>query len=426
MLRLAGLLVVVLSSAAVEAAPRAPGKRPAATVAKPKLQVVRVLPASGQAVLQDGKKQVTVNVGEKVAGYTLIEVDEDGVTLGAKGKTLVLPVAVALAPEPAVEPVPATDAEDFANALADKPVAAKKPVATKPVKPAAPTKPAPVPAPVVTQPPAPVGPAPVIVEPAPAPVSGDPDDPYAHDAAAPTGAPTARRDATPATTGHDAPATNAPNATAAPTGDDATASNAPTGDDATTNAPAARGDATTTKPSPATNATRSDPADPYAADATGPAKSPADPYGEQPADPYADDAKKPSAKKPGEKVAGPDRPALGPDKPAVGPDTAQPALVIVELGRRDVDAALEDFGSLLVAVKGELTPQGAKIEQVTAGTLLARVGLRAGDVVASVDGKPLRSLDDAANLYARAGALRVVTVQVVRGGKPLTLRVVIK
>lgn len=44
----------------------------------------------------------------------------------------------------------------------------------------------------------------------------------------------------------------------------------------------------------------------------------------------------------------------------------------------------------------------------------------------SVDGRPLRSLDDAANLYARASSLRAATIQVTRAGKPVVLRVAIR
>ena len=58
--------------------------------------------------------------------------------------------------------------------------------------------------------------------------------------------------------------------------------------------------------------------------------------------------------------------------------------------------------------------------------MFARAGLRAGDVITAVDGKPMRGLDDAAELYAQASSLRAVSLQVVRGGKPVTLRVSIQ
>jgi S1-C subfamily serine protease len=60
------------------------------------------------------------------------------------------------------------------------------------------------------------------------------------------------------------------------------------------------------------------------------------------------------------------------------------------------------------------------------GTLFQRAGLRAGDVIASVDGVRLRSLDDAANVYARASTATAMTAQIVRSGRPMTLHVAIR
>ena len=81
---------------------------------------------------------------------------------------------------------------------------------------------------------------------------------------------------------------------------------------------------------------------------------------------------------------------------------------------------------LLALIGASFTPAGVKVESVLEGSLFTKVGLRAGDVIASVDGRPLRSLDDVAALYARSASLRTVTAQVVRGGKRVTLRVTIQ
>jgi S1-C subfamily serine protease len=96
------------------------------------------------------------------------------------------------------------------------------------------------------------------------------------------------------------------------------------------------------------------------------------------------------------------------------------------LARTDVNAALSNFGKLAASVHGELTPDGAKLDTIAPDSLFAKAGLRAGDVIASVDGQPLRSLDDAASLYARAGGVKSLTLAVIRAGKPLTLRVTIQ
>jgi hypothetical protein len=145
----------------------------------------------------------------------------------------------------------------------------------------------------------------------------------------------------------------------------------------------------------------------------------------------------PSAPPPAPVVIGPSAPApapvvIGPSAPApvvtppamIGPSPGPAADPV--LARREVDAALADFGALAVGFQAAFTPAGVKVESVLAGSLFAKAGLRAGDVIESVDGRPLRSLDDVAALYARAQALRVVTAQVVRGGKPVALRVTIQ
>lgn len=98
----------------------------------------------------------------------------------------------------------------------------------------------------------------------------------------------------------------------------------------------------------------------------------------------------------------------------------------IKLARKDVDAALADFGALASSISAAFTPGGLRLDAVTEGTIFTKAGLRTGDVIVSVDGKPLRSLDDAADLYARASTTKVATLAVLRAGKPLVLRVAIQ
>ena len=114
--------------------------------------------------------------------------------------------------------------------------------------------------------------------------------------------------------------------------------------------------------------------------------------------------------------------ASAPATPTAAPAAGTP----VVLGRHEADVALADFGALAGAVHGSFTPAGAKLESLAPGSLFAKAGLRAGDTVTAVDGKPLRTLDDAADLYARAATVRTVTVAVLRAGKPLTVRLSIQ
>jgi hypothetical protein len=194
------------------------------------------------------------------------------------------------------------------------------------------------------------------------------------------------------------------------------------------------------------------PADPYAVAPSTGAPGPADPYAGAPsagapgpADPYAMELREVRAPAPPPPPAVapapvmPPTPAIAPPSitppmpapviapaPAIGPAIAPAPAADPVLARREVDAALADFGALAVAFRASFTPAGVKVESILDGSLFSKAGLRAGDVIASVEGRPLRSLEDVAALYARAGTLRVVTAQVVRGGKPLTLRAVIQ
>ena len=96
------------------------------------------------------------------------------------------------------------------------------------------------------------------------------------------------------------------------------------------------------------------------------------------------------------------------------------------LSRADVNAALGNFSQLTASVKGSFTPAGVKLDAVNADSLFAKAGLKAGDVITSINNQPLKSLDDAANLYARAASTKALLVAVTRANKPITLRVVIQ
>lgn len=105
--------------------------------------------------------------------------------------------------------------------------------------------------------------------------------------------------------------------------------------------------------------------------------------------------------------------------------TVAPGPTTATIKRTEIDAALADFSTTASSFSAAFTTEGLRFDAVTQGSLLARAGLAKGDVVTSVDGQPLRSLDDAANLYARLPTARGTTLQVLRAGKPVTLRVTI-
>jgi general secretion pathway protein C len=67
---------------------------------------------------------------------------------------------------------------------------------------------------------------------------------------------------------------------------------------------------------------------------------------------------------------------------------------------------------------------GFLVRQIQAGSLYERLGLRAGDVIRSVNGQPINNIDEVMRLYQQLGGLDNVgqlSVEVSRAGKPETL-----
>ena len=107
-------------------------------------------------------------------------------------------------------------------------------------------------------------------------------------------------------------------------------------------------------------------------------------------------------------------------------DAPAPAPDVVTFQKAEMHAALGDFGKLAASIRATFVPAGAKVEALQATSLFARAGLRVGDVITAVDNRPLHSLDDAAELYARAGSARSFSVSLVRADKPITLHIAIQ
>ncbi|MBA3456444.1 MAG: PDZ domain-containing protein [Deltaproteobacteria bacterium] len=122
-------------------------------------------------------------------------------------------------------------------------------------------------------------------------------------------------------------------------------------------------------------------------------------------------------------VKGPDDATIAPTASAPPAASAQPATM---LSRTELESALSDFGVLTASVRGAFTPAGARLDAVAPGSVFAKAGLRSGDVITAVDGAPLTSIDDAADLYIRAGSVKTANVQLLRAGKPMTLRLAIQ
>jgi hypothetical protein len=138
-------------------------------------------------------------------------------------------------------------------------------------------------------------------------------------------------------------------------------------------------------------------------------------------------------------VESPDAKAPAP-APAVDAPATAPATVVVVVGpgttparggdlvltRAAFRAELADFGKLANGVKASFVADGTQLDAVTPSSLFARAGLKAKDVIVAVNGQPLRSIDDAAELYAHASNAKTIAVDLRRGGKSMTLHVTIQ
>ena len=94
-----------------------------------------------------------------------------------------------------------------------------------------------------------------------------------------------------------------------------------------------------------------------------------------------------------------------------------------EVRRGQLGVVIQDLTLDLAAALGANTSQGAVITQVGAGTPAEQAGLQAGDVIISVNGRPVGS---SADLRNRIGLVRIgndVELELLRGGQQKRLRV---
>jgi general secretion pathway protein C len=64
---------------------------------------------------------------------------------------------------------------------------------------------------------------------------------------------------------------------------------------------------------------------------------------------------------------------------------------------------------------------GFQVRQIQSGSLYEKLGLRPGDIVKSINGQPINSVEDAMKLYQQMANLSSVQMEVQRGGKPESL-----
>ena len=98
----------------------------------------------------------------------------------------------------------------------------------------------------------------------------------------------------------------------------------------------------------------------------------------------------------------------------------------VSLRRSMIDNAIKDVSSLMTQIKiqpnlvdGE--PNGLSLSNIKPNSIFRRMGLRNGDILKSVDGQDIRTVDDALRLYESLKSTDSVSVQLERRGTDRTI-----
>lgn len=98
----------------------------------------------------------------------------------------------------------------------------------------------------------------------------------------------------------------------------------------------------------------------------------------------------------------------------------------VTLDRSKIENAVQDINNLMrqARVRPHFTggkPDGLSITGIRANSIFHNMGLKSGDIITSVDGRDIKSVDDALNLYQSLKTASNVKVQLKRRGRLKTI-----
>jgi general secretion pathway protein C len=116
-------------------------------------------------------------------------------------------------------------------------------------------------------------------------------------------------------------------------------------------------------------------------------------------------------------------------QPTQPPGTGQTQRIT--LRRAQIENALEDVNKLLTQVDlrphyTDGNPDGILLNRIRPRSIFLRMGLRNGDIVTGVNGKPLRSVNDALSLYVGLRSAENLNLQLKRRGRSRTIDYSIK
>ena len=93
----------------------------------------------------------------------------------------------------------------------------------------------------------------------------------------------------------------------------------------------------------------------------------------------------------------------------------------VSLRRTMIDNAVQDVSKLMTEIRIQPSETGLSLSNIKPNSIFRRMGLRNGDVLKTVDGQQIRSVDDALRLYESLKSSNSVTVELQRRGSDRTI-----
>ena len=93
------------------------------------------------------------------------------------------------------------------------------------------------------------------------------------------------------------------------------------------------------------------------------------------------------------------------------------------LSRQELNTSLQDPRQLGVLGRVGINAggSGVRVEDAPAGSLSEKLGLRAGDIISSINGTPITGPGDMARLYQQFASMPQVRAEIKRGGTPMLL-----
>ena len=93
----------------------------------------------------------------------------------------------------------------------------------------------------------------------------------------------------------------------------------------------------------------------------------------------------------------------------------------VSLRRSMIDDSMQDVSKLMTEINIQPSEEGLSLSNIKPNSIFRRMGLRNGDVLKTVDGQEIRSVDDALKLYENLRSSDKVSLILQRRGSDRTI-----